>query len=146
LIKITPTNIIQKYPSKIHKLIEIIKGIEGQVIIFTQYDKLIEKITLILNNEQIPTNIFNSTIDIENFRQQHFKVIILSSKNNASGLDLSFVNNIIIFEPIIGTYNYLKDIEKQIIGRIYRINQQNKTTVYRLIVANTIEEKIYQDL
>jgi SNF2 family DNA or RNA helicase len=146
LIKITPTNIIQKYPSKIHKLIEIINLIPGQVIIFTQYDKLIEKISQILNNEQIPTNIFNSTIDIENFRQKHFKVIILSSKNNASGLDLSFVNNIIIFEPIIGTYNYLKDIEKQIIGRIYRINQQNKTTVHRLIVANTIEETIYQDV
>ncbi len=146
LIKITPTNVIQKYPSKIHKLIEIIKGIEGQVIIFTQYDKLIEKMTQILNNEQIPTNVFNSSMDIENFRQKHYKVIILSSKNNASGLDLSFVSNIIIFEPIIGTYNYLKDIEKQIIGRIYRINQQNKTTVHRLIVANTIEETIYQDL
>ncbi len=145
LIKITPTNVIQKYPSKINKLIEIIKGIEGQVIIFTQYDKLIEKMTQILNNEQIATNVFNSSMDIENFKQKHFKVIILSSKNNASGLDLSFVNNIIIFEPIIGTYNYLKDIEKQIIGRIYRINQQNKTTVHRLIVANTIEETIYQD-
>lgn len=146
LIKITPTNIIQKYPSKIHKLIEIINLIPGQVIIFTQYDKLIEKISLILNNEKISTNVFNSSIDIENFKQQHFKVIILSSKNNASGLDLSFVNNIIIFEPIIGTYNYLKDIEKQIIGRIYRINQQNKTTVHRLIVANTIEETIYQEI
>ncbi len=143
LINVTTTNVVQKYPSKINKLMEIIKSIKGQIIIFSQFEKLIEKLVNILNCENISTCVLNSSVDIDNFRENKYKVIILSSKNNASGLDLSFVNNIIIFEPIIGTYNYLKDIEKQIIGRIYRINQKRKTTVHRLIVANTIEESIY---
>ena len=146
LIKISSNNVIQKYPSKISKLIEIINSIDKQIIIFSQFTKLIEKIHMILNSEQISTCVYNSSIDIDNFRQKNFKVLILSSTNNASGLDLSFVNNIIIFEPIIGTYSYLRDIEKQIIGRIYRINQQQHTRVHRLIMTNTIEEQIYNEL
>ena len=43
-------------------------------------------------------------------------MLILSSKDEACGIDLSFVSDIIIFEPILG--NYVKDIEKQIVGRI----------------------------
>jgi E3 ubiquitin-protein ligase SHPRH len=146
LIKISSSNIIQKYPSKINKLIEIINSTDEQIIIFTQFTKLINKIHSILNSEQILTCVYNSSLDIDNFRQKNFKVLILSSINNASGLDLSFVNNIVIFEPIIGTYSYLRDIEKQIIGRIYRINQNQKTRVHRLIMANTIEEQIYNAL
>jgi SNF2 family DNA or RNA helicase len=146
LIKVSSNNTIQKYPSKINKLIEIINSIDKQIIIFTQYDKLIDKIKNILNNENIQTNIYNSSIDVDEFKEKKYKVIILSSTNNASGLDLSFVNNIIIFEPVIGTYNYLRDIEKQIIGRIYRINQKQKTFFHRLIISNTIEEEIYKEI
>ena len=72
------------------------------------------------------------------------RVLILSSVKNASGIDLSFVSNIIIFEPIIGDTLYLKDIEKQIIGRIYRINQTKDVNVYRFIIKDTIEYEIFQ--
>ena len=68
------------------------------------------------------------------FRNKELQVLILSSKDESCGLDLSFVSDIIIFEPILG--NYVKDIEKQIVGRIYRINQISECNVHRLIINN----------
>ena len=71
--------------------------------------------------------------------------MILSSVKNASGIDLSFVSNIVIFEPIIGNTLFLRDIEKQIVGRIYRINQTENINIYRFIIKNTIEEAIFNN-
>jgi len=131
------------YSSKIIKLLEIIKSVPRQFIIFTQFDNIIKKIIGILEKEGIYSNSFSPS-NVESFRNKELQVLILSSKDEACGIDLSFVSDIIIFEPIIG--NYVKDIEKQIVGRIYRINQISECRVHRLIINNTIEEQIYRDI
>jgi SNF2 family DNA or RNA helicase len=149
-ITITNDTIIP-YSSKIMKVLEIIKSVPRQFIIFTQFGNIITKLINILGKEGIIANSF-SISNVESFRNKEIQVLILSSKDEACGLDLSFVSDIIIFEPIyypervanIG--NYVKDIEKQIVGRIYRINQISECNVHRLIIKDTIEEKIYRDL
>jgi SNF2 family DNA or RNA helicase len=149
---ITITNdVVIPYSSKIMKLLEIIKSVPRQFIIFTQFGNIITKLISILNKEDIAANSF-SIPNIESFRNKETQVLILSSKDEACGLDLSFVSDIIIFEPIyyperissIG--NYVKDVEKQIVGRIYRINQISECNVHRLMIKDTIEEQIYGDL
>ncbi len=136
-----------KYPSKINKLIELIHSTPDKIIVYSQFDSLIEKLRIILEKEQINSVIYKDHSDIITARDDPtVRVIILSSNKNASGLDLTFINKIVIFEPFIGNFSYLRDVEKQIIGRIYRINQQNQTTVYRLIIESTIEEEIYNQL
>jgi SNF2 family DNA or RNA helicase len=136
-------DVVIPYSSKIIKLLEIIKSVKRQFIIFTQFDNIITKLINILNEENISAVSF-SIHNIEIFRKKDIQVLILSSKDEACGLDLSFVSDIIIFEPIIG--NYIKDIEKQIIGRIYRINQISECNAHRLIIKDTIEEQIYHDI
>jgi SNF2 family DNA or RNA helicase len=136
-------DIIIPYSSKIMKLIEIIKLVKRQFIIFTQFENIITKLINILNRQDIIANSFSIT-NMELFRNKDIQVLILSSKDEACGLDLSFVSDIIIFEPIIG--NYVKDIEKQIVGRIYRINQISECNTHRLIIKDTIEEQIYKDI
>jgi SNF2 family DNA or RNA helicase len=141
-------NVVIPYSSKIMKLLEIIKSVPRQFIIFTQFGNIITKLISILNKEDITANSF-SILNIEAFRNKEIRVLILSSKDEACGLDLSFVSDIIIFEPIyypervssIG--NYVKDVEKQIVGRIYRINQISECNVHRLMIKDTIEEQIY---
>lgn len=131
------------YSSKITKLIEICKNMNQQVIVFTQFDKLISKISHILNIEHISNIVYNNN----NLNElKNHQVVILSSNRNAAGLDLSFISNIIIFEPLIGTYSFLRDVEKQIIGRIHRINQKNNVNVIRFIISDTIEEEIYSKM
>lgn len=132
-----------KYPSKIMRLNDIINGVEDKIIVYTQFDFLIQKLKLILDCEDISSITFNGHEDIELMRNTNTKVLILSSGKNASGLDLTFINKIVIFEPFIGSHAHLRDIEKQIIGRIYRNGQTRRSTVYRMIIRNTIEEQIY---
>jgi SNF2 family DNA or RNA helicase len=149
---ITITNdIVIPYSSKIMKLLEIIKSVPRQFIIFTQFGNIITKLINILGKECISVNSF-SIPNIESFRNKEIQVLILSSKDEACGLDLSFVSDIIIFEPIYYPErascidNYIKDVEKQIVGRIYRINQISECNVHRLIIKDTIEEHIYKDV
>lgn len=136
-----------KYSTKVDKLLEIIKNSKDnfeKFIIYTQFDNLIDKLNYTLITEGIQsTKLVNLDI-IEEFKNNNEKrVLILSSVKNASGIDLSFVSNIIIFEPIIGDNLFLKDVEKQIIGRIYRINQTKNINIFRFIIKDTIEEKIF---
>ncbi len=128
-------DVVIPYSSKIMKLLEIIKSVPRQFIIFTQFGNIITKLIDILGQEGISANSF-SVPNIESFRNNKIQILILSSKDEACGLDLSFVSDIIIFEPIycseriscIG--NYVKDVEKQIVGRIYRINQISECNVH----------------
>ena len=146
----TITNVNQikmKYSTKIHKLLEILSSTPNpndKIIIYTQFDNMIEKLVETLCIEGIGSIKFEEPRQIEEFRDNIFKrVLILSSVKNASGIDLSFVSNIIIFEPVIGDTLFLRDIEKQIIGRIYRINQTTDINVFRLIIYDTIEYEIF---
>lgn len=131
------------YSTKIMKLLEIIKETGRPIIVFTQFEKIIQKLIMILGREGVNAREFSET-NIKAFKDGQFPIFILSSKNNACGLDLSFVSDIVIFEPIAG--NYVRDVETQIVGRIYRINQTQICKVHRLIIRNTIEEEIYGDL
>lgn len=145
----TITNLNQvklKYSTKIDKLLEIIvSNPNDKFIIYTQFDNMIEKLIQTLNCEGIGCIQFEEPTQIEQFQNDLSKrVLILSSVKNASGIDLSFVSNIIMFEPIIGDTLYLMDIEKQIIGRIYRIGQTKNINVYRFIIKYTIEEDIFK--
>jgi len=130
------------YSTKIMKLLEIIKESKRRIIVFTQFERIISKLIEVLSIEGISAREFDEK-NIEDFRKSNFQVLILSSKNNACGLDLSFISDIVIFEPIAG--NYVKDVEKQIVARIHRINQVSICKVHRLIIRNTIEETIYQE-
>jgi SNF2 family DNA or RNA helicase len=135
-----------KYSTKIDKLIDIIResGNTEKFIVYTQFDNLISKLYETLNIEGVGTIKFEKPEQIEEYRTNPSKrVLILSSVKNASGIDLSFVSNIVIFEPIIGDTLFLRDIEKQIVGRIYRINQTRDINIYRFIIKDTIEEKIF---
>lgn len=133
------------YSSKISKLMEIIESKPSKkFIVYTQFDELIDKLYQLLNTKGINSIKLEKPENIEEFRNDpNINVLILSSVKNASGIDLSFVSNIIIFEPIIGDTLFLRDIEKQIIGRIYRINQTQNIDIYRFIIRNTIEEQIF---
>jgi SNF2 family DNA or RNA helicase len=136
-IKIVTNEVIITISSKFAEIIKTINSIKDKVIVFTQFSKIIDKLKHIFLRHDISSITYN-----ELKSNQYAKVIILSSIDNASGLDLSYINNVIIVEPF-EDYLFGKEIEKQIIGRVHRINQTKLVTVYRMIIKDTIEEDIY---
>lgn len=119
---------------KMHKIIELISMSAKKFIIFTQFN-ILDKIKLYLTNNNIISSTFNEyTIDTQ--------VLLLSSAQNAEGIDLSTFDNIIIFEPF-EDHIYSNEIEKQLVGRIHRIGRKDIVNVYRFITSGTIEEDIY---
>ena len=104
----------------------------------------IDKLILILNLQKIKSIFYKNFCDSIEFKNNDNKVMFLSSIKNSSGIDLSFVNNIVILEPIKNENSkFINCIEKQIIGRVRRINQTKKIFVTRFIIKDTIEEDIY---
>lgn len=133
------------YGSKVNKLLDLIKATNDKFVIFTQFEDLIAKFVNIFNKEQISCLTLNAK-NIEEFQtNDNIRCIIMSSTLDSFGIQLTSANNIVIFEPVKGSEKYLKDIEKQIIGRINRIGQTKEMNVHRLVVKDTIEEEIYKN-
>lgn len=120
-------------------------------ILFSQWDSLLYKIGHVLENNKIPVLYCKGTVyqrnkAINNFQQNNeCNVICLSSKNSASGINLTAANKIILIEPVYGTKQYRKDIENQAIGRSIRLGQTKPVEIIKFIVKDTIEEEIYND-
>ena len=130
------------YGTKLKEIIKICQSIDEKIIIYTEFKENIQILVEVLNKEGIKFITFKNFDDIATFREGTHKIFIISSINNASGMDLSFVRNMILFEPLRGEYSYRRDIEKQLIGRINRINQTCPMNIYKLIINGTIEEKL----
>ena len=64
-------------------------------------------------------------------------MLLLTTSIGGLGLNLSSANIVIMFDH---DYNPMNDM--QAIDRAHRIGQKNVLNVYRLIMKNTLEEKI----
>lgn len=127
----------QKYNSKINRLIELINSKDEKFIIYTQFPKVMNLLASVFTQEGKSFKIYNTVETVKNI-----DILLINNVTNASGIDLTDFNNIIIFEPFQDEYSF-KQVEQQMIGRIYRIGQKKDTNVYRLIIKNTIESDLY---
>ncbi|CAD5235186.1 unnamed protein product [Bursaphelenchus xylophilus] len=74
---------------------------------------------------------FNETPDIF--------VFLLTTRVGGLGLNLTGANRVLIFDP-----DWNPSTDTQARERAYRIGQNRRVTIYRLMTSGTIEEKIYQ--
>ena len=115
---------------------------EDRFLIFTRFDKFITPLVSFLITNGIAVKTFDEFRSASQEIQDATRVILLSANSNASGIDMTFMHRVIIIEPF-DNYIYGKEIEKQLIGRLHRINQTRDVEVYRLFIKDTIEEEIY---
>lgn len=127
-----------KYNSKINRMLELINCKNEKFIIYTQFEKVLSLLASVFMKEGKPFKIYKPNMRID----PETSLLLINNVNNASGIDLTSFNNIIIFEPFQDE-KCIKYVEQQMIGRIYRIGQKKETNVYRLIIKNTIESDIY---
>jgi len=149
------TSIIQTVKStKIGNIIYFLKTAlqnDNKVILFSQWDELLHKVGGILSEQNIKLVYCNGSVyqrkrAINSFyKDPNINLIMLSSKNSASGINLTIANKIIFLEPIYGKEEYRKNIEYQAIGRADRLGQTRPIGIYRFIIKDTIEQDIYNN-
>lgn len=121
---------------------------DDKCILFSQWDTLLKKVGKILQKQNINVISLNGTVyqrkaQIKSFTNDHsIQVLLLSSKNAASGMNLTIANKILFLEPVYGEKEYRKNIENQAIGRADRIGQNKPIDIIRFIIKDTIEEDI----
>lgn len=148
-IVLSKAELVNKVGTKLANLILYIKEHDVHTIIFSQWDDLLRRVGVILkehnvNNIFCKGNCYQQDKAIREFESDDkIKVIMLSSKKNASGTNLTKAKMIIFLDPIYGSYKFRKDQERQAIGRAHRLGQKNDITIVRFVIKNSIEEDIY---
>ena len=149
------TELHEKYGSKlgmlITKLEELVENKDNRIIIFSQWDGMLQIIgkTLAENNISnvfVKGNVFCRNNAISKFKNGiETQVIMLSLDNAASGTNLNNATHVIFVEPINVEKKILNSIERQALGRACRLGQKNEVKVIRIMTKNTIEEKIFRE-
>jgi len=133
---------LQALVALVNHLIEF----EHRILIFSQSTKMLDIIEKVF--QQIKMGRIDGTTKerdrqyiVDKFNQDESKITImlLSTKAAGLGLTLTGADRAIIFDP---SWNPADD--SQAVDRCYRIGQTKKVTVYRLISAGTVEERMYE--
>ncbi|KAK7205400.1 SNF2 family N-terminal domain-containing protein [Myxozyma melibiosi] len=136
--------------TKIAKLVEILRNIRKnypgeKVLIFSEYTQFLEIISLPLRMEGISYVQYNGSMTssarsaaVQSFKNDDRVMIMLTSMRAGSvGLNLTCASHCIFMDP-----SWNPSIERQAVDRAYRYGQTRVVHVYKLIVENTIEERI----
>ena len=132
--------------SKKEVLIEnVIEAIENnhKVLVFVNYLSSIESICDSLKENKIKyLKMTGQTKDrqilVDKFQNDNrYKVFVMTLKTGGVGLNLVSADTIFIYDPWWNT-----TVENQAIDRAYRLGQDKTVFAYKMIMRNTIEEKI----
>ena len=134
--------------AKVSALLELLEPLieEGQkVVVFSQFVEMLDIIRNALDEREWPS--FQLTGKTENRGalvdsfQNHSGagVFLISLKAGGSGLNLTAASYVVLFDPW-----WNPAVEAQAIDRTHRIGQKQTVFAYRLIIKNSIEEKIRQ--
>ncbi|MBR0317902.1 MAG: DEAD/DEAH box helicase [Spirochaetia bacterium] len=133
--------------AKFDLLLEILESlyVSGhKVVIFSRFTKMLKIIEKCIIRRHY--NCFyldgktNNRMDLVNeFEASKNGVFLISLKAGGTGLNLVSADTAIIYDPW-----WNPAIEKQAEDRIYRIGQKKNVMIYKMIVEDSIEEKVQQ--
>lgn len=136
--------------AKIEKTLEILRALQGskegeKTIIFSQFTSLLDLLEVPISDEgwkykrydgSMTANARNQAV-LEFSDKDDCKIMLVSLKAGNSGLNLVAASNVILFDPFWNPY-----IEEQAIDRAHRIGQVRPVKVHRILVAETVEDRI----
>lgn len=115
-----------------------------KVLLFSQFTSMLDLLTKRLDEEGIGWYLLKGSTPkaerarlVEAFQHDSVPVFCISLKAGGTGLNLTAADVVIHYDPWWNTA-----VENQASDRAHRIGQKNVVTVCRLIMKNTIEERI----
>jgi SNF2 family DNA or RNA helicase len=147
-----PATFIENYQGgsgKLDLLMEVIPDAianDHRILVFSQFTSMLKIIENELKDLEIPyfylegnTPTVERNDYVKRFNNGEGKVFLISLKAGGTGLNLTGADTVIHYDPW-----WNPAVEEQATDRAYRIGQQNKVHVMKLITKGTIEEKIYR--
>ena len=135
--------------AKRESCLELLKSVvEGghKALLFSQFTSMLELLKADLDREGIPYYVITGATPKEKrmelvkaFNGDDTPVFLISLKAGGTGLNLTGADVVIHYDP---WWNLA--VQNQATDRAHRIGQTKPVTVYKLIVKNTIEEKILE--
>lgn len=132
--------------AKVESLLEQLDPLmdEGhKVLVFSQFVELLDLLRPVLEERGWPPFCLTGDTErrgelIERFQSaEGAAVFLISLKAGGFGLNLTAASYVVLFDPW-----WNPAVENQAIDRTHRIGQTNKVIAYRLLLKNSIEEKI----
>ena len=116
-----------------------------RVLVFSQFVKMLDLIATDIKKHNIPFlrldgGTKNRTEVVDKFQQSdEYPVFLISLKAGGVGINLTSADYVIHYEPW-----WNPAVEAQATDRVYRIGQTSQVFVYKMIVSNSIEEKMLE--
>lgn len=144
LVKVTGAKSVRER-AKLELLMEMLPELidEGhQVLVFSQFTSMLDLIALELGRYKLGfVTLTGDTQDretpIRRFQNAEVPIFLISLKAGGVGLNLTAADTVIHFDPW-----WNPAVENQATDRAHRIGQTKPVFVYKLVVADSIEEKI----
>ncbi len=139
-----------KTSTKLDYTLTLIKeaiGKDHKIILFSSFTTVLDHLSTLLDTETIAHERIQGDTSAEKRIQlskqfnetDNFKVMLISLKAGGTGLNLIGADIVIHLDP---WWNLAA--ENQASDRAYRIGQTRKVVVYKLVMKNTIEEKVLE--
>ncbi|TKA74276.1 hypothetical protein B0A55_06201 [Friedmanniomyces simplex] len=116
-----------------------------KVLVFSGSIPTIDYVSELLESQSIPFGRIDGQIQptkrmqiIEDFHNNHFDVLIVSTRAGGVGLNIQGANRVVILD-----FSFNPTWEEQAIGRAYRLGQTKPVFVYRFVAGGTFETNIY---
>ena len=133
-----------KYDQLINVVNEILEE-DHKILLFSQFVKTLSIIKKYFDRKNMKYSYIDGSVSplkrretIMDFQEKEdIKVFLLSLKAGGVGVNLTAADYVIIFDPW-----WNPAVESQAVDRAHRIGQKRKVIVYKMIVKDTIEEKM----
>ncbi|KAK4691674.1 hypothetical protein P7C71_g5375, partial [Lecanoromycetidae sp. Uapishka_2] len=141
--------------AKIVQTMDILQGLRERrdpktkevekTIIFSQFTSLLDLLEVPINREgyryrrydgSMTSKVRNEAV-LEFTDKEDCTILLVSLKAGNAGLNLTAASQVIILDPFWNPY-----VEEQAIDRAHRIGQQKPVQVHRILVPNTVEDRI----
>ena len=137
--------------AKIEKTMEALRTImidhpDEKVLVFSQWTSLLDLLEVPIDGQDWEYRRYDGSMNakmrgdaVDDFRdpKQNIRIMLVSLKAGNAGLNLNAANNVIILDPFWNPY-----IEEQAIDRAHRLGQTKPVKVQRILVENTVEDRI----
>lgn len=140
---------IETLSSKLQACMELIENLKEnnkKALLFSSFTSMLELIAVELNKRGISYLMLTGSTNkeerrrmVEQFQKDDTTVFLISLKAGGTGLNLTAAEAVIHYDP---WWNI--SAQNQATDRAYRIGQNKKVQVFKLIIKNSIEEKIQE--